>query len=121
MDITKVKGSDLKSDFEWLKFNGCGCCRHSIYDTDNNNMYILMGWHDTGDGWEIAVKIGMQSFNNAMQCDLDVDFDMPYDKETGDVYDTLQIVDENEDWEALAEQLNEEAVKVVEFQIEQEL
>lgn len=28
-----------------------------------------------------------------MQCDLDVDFEMPYDPETGDVDDTLHVLD----------------------------
>jgi hypothetical protein len=36
------------------------------------------------------------------------------------MYDTLRIVDKNEDWNALAEYLNSEAEKAVAFQIEQE-
>lgn len=116
----KVTAKELREDYEWLKANDCGCCHHPIYDTDSNQMSILMGWHDNGDEWVIAAKIGMQSFNNIMQCDLDIDFIMPYDVESGDVYDTLTTISEDEDWNKLAKYLNEEAVKVVEFQLEQE-
>ena len=82
-----------------------------------------MGWSDYGDGdWRICAKIGMQSFNNCMQCDLDVDFKMPYDKESGEVYDTSVEVDCKtlKDYNALAAQLNRSARNAYKFQMEQE-
>lgn len=81
-----------------------------------------MGWHDDGEDGEIAWKIGQQSFNNAMQTDLDIDFDMPYDPETGDVYDTLSYLDgadsRNFDWNRLADEMNRTAQEVYEYACE---
>ena len=75
-----------------------GCC-HWWLETDNNgnNWAIVLGWQDgyeeddtdeLSDGtWHLAAKVAYQPHNSIMQCDYDVDWDMPYDEETMEVYD----------------------------------
>ena len=75
-------------------------CYHWWLGTDNNgnNWAIVLGWKDgyeeddsdeLSDGtWHLAAKVAYQPHNSIMQCDYDVDWTMPYDKETGDVWDT---------------------------------
>lgn len=120
MKLRKVTGEDLKKDYEWLEEHGCGCCFHYICDSHIHHLYHLMGWHDNGENFEIAVRIGMQWFSTPSQSDFDFDFIIPYNERTEEMYDTIRIVDKNEDWNALAEYLNSEAEKVVAFQIKQE-
>ena len=81
-----------------------------------------MGWHDDGEGWKIAWKIGIESFNNGMQTDLDIDFLMPWDNESGEVYDTLETIDDIDavDYTALARRVNKAAAEVYEWMIAQE-
>lgn len=66
-------------------------------DNKGNNWAIVLGWadgfekypnDDNLDGtWRICAKCAYQSKNNVMQCDYDIDWDMPYDEETGEVDD----------------------------------
>ena len=75
-------------------------CYHWWLETDNNgnNWAIVLGWQDgyeeddtdeLSDGtWHLAAKVAYQPHNSIMQCDYDVDWTMPYDEETGDVWDT---------------------------------
>ena len=67
-------------------------------DDNGNNWAIVLGWADgfeenpndnNLDGtWRICAKLAFQPCNSLMQCDYDVDWDMPYDKETGEVDDS---------------------------------
>ena len=136
--LPKIDGKTVKDHVEWLKANDCGCCRFHLTDTENYRMHISIGWHDYGEGhvemskdgshplqkWvpdpdscRIAWKIGMETFNNAMQCDFDVDFFMP-DDGNGNVYDTLQEIEgDSIDWDALAAEMNETAEKVYKWQL----
>ena len=126
--LPKIDGKTLKDWYEWLKEQDCGCCHMKIGDTELHEVDVCMGWHqyeeeETRDEvsggrrfkpvWKIAWKIGWQGFRNAMQCDLDVDFDMPGPcNEYGDVYDTLSEVGEPEtmkDWNKLAGEINKTA------------
>ncbi len=118
--MEKIKGKDVKGAVEWLLKEGCGCYHFHICDTETKHMHICIGWHDYGDEWQIASKIGMESFNNGMQCDFDIDFDMPYDAETGEVWDTLQEIDSGCDYDAVADALNSDAIEAVNFWLEQE-
>ena len=122
--LPKIDGKTLKGWVEWLREQDCGCCHQKVGDTARHEVDVCVGWHDYGDGpkekgyanWKIAWKIGWQTFNNAMQCDLDVDFDMPYG-ESGDVYDTLSEVGEPrtmKEWNALAAVINKTAKEVFE-------
>ena len=52
-----------------------------------------------------------------MQCDFDTDFEMPYDEETGDVDDTLRLVEFPEtatmkEWNAIASEMRKTARRV---------
>lgn len=114
--LSKITAQTVKGYIEWLKAEECGCCHFKVGDTENNEIDIVVGWNDFGEKWGIAWKIGMQSFNNAMQCDMDLDFLMPYDTESGEVYDTLEGIDEGVDYNALAKVMNETAEKVYHFQ-----
>ena len=131
MKLPKITGKFVKEDVEWLKANDCGCCHFHLTDTDNYRMHICIGWHDLGDGpkekgyhnWKIAWKIGMETFNNAMQTDLDIDFIMPYDEATGDVYDTESTIEDittMKGWNALAAEMNRTAKEVVKWQMDYE-
>jgi hypothetical protein len=109
-----ITGKTLKEWVEWLKSLDCGCCHKVIGTTDRHEICICVGWHQyDDDGWKVSWKIGQQSFNNGMQCDLDIDFDMPYNPETGDVYDTLSSVPDNPDWSELADEINNTAKEVL--------
>ena len=141
--LPKIDGKTLKSWYEWLKELDCGCCCMKIGDTELHEVYICMGWHQDGEEgevfetkiggkvfhsrsvkpvWKIAWKIGWQGFNNAMQSDLDVDFDMPWPcNEYGDVYDTLSEVGEPKtmkDWNKLAGEINKTAKDVFKCAVE---
>lgn len=41
-----------------------------------------------GYGCQLCVKIAYQPWNSMLQCDYDIDWLMPFDSETGDVFDT---------------------------------
>lgn len=110
-----INGETLRGWVIWLLQEDMGCCHKKVGNTHTKEIDIVVGWHQTGEGWQPAWKIGMQSFANAMQCDMDIDFEMPYDETTGEVYDTLQTIegDINQiDWDALAQEINETAAKV---------
>lgn len=124
MKLRRINGKTLKDFVEWLKRENCGCCHFRICDTEEKEMDIVVGWHDygSGEGWKICWKIGMQSFDNAMQSDMDIDFDMPYDRITGDVYDTLEEVCARtvRQFRYLAAEINRVARSVVKYQIAEE-
>lgn len=144
MKLPKINGKTVKEQVEWLKKEDCGCYHFHLTDTDNYRMHICIGWHDYGEGhiemskdgsyplqkwvedpnsWRITWKIGMETFNNAMQTDLDIDFIMPYDEESGDVYDTESEIGEittMKGWNALAAEMNKTATEVVKWQTEYE-
>ena len=122
--MIKVTGKQLKDWAEWLKENDCGCCSLKLLTDDNNNSwFILMGWSDGFDEsdngkwqsgtWKICTKIGYQSVQSLMKTDLDIDFLMPYDEETGDVDYTEDTLADEPDWDKLADELNEEAERVI--------
>ena len=111
-----IDGKTLKSWVNWLKKENEGCCHKKVGETNNHEIDIVVGWHkNDNDEWAIHWKIGQQSFNNCMQCDLDIDFDMPYDPETGDVVDTLtEFPDKDQiDWEYEAKEINRIAKEVL--------
>lgn len=114
--LKDVTGKFAKESVEWLTENKMGCCS-ICFATDNRYNYaVCIGWHDIGDEWVLAWKIGRQTLNNVMQCDLDVDFEMPYDPETGDVDDTLHVLDPlpktKRDWEREATLARKEARRI---------
>ena len=91
--LRDVTGKFIKESVEWLEKEQMGCCSVCFATDDTYNYAVCIGWHDSGDGWVVAWKIGRQTTNNVMQCDLDVDFEMPYNPKTGDVDDTLETIE----------------------------
>lgn len=69
-----------------------GCCRLEYADDDKHIYSALMGWHDLDGKSVIAWKIGRQPRNRMLQCDFDIDFEMPFDPDTGEVDDTLNVI-----------------------------
>ena len=117
--LKDVTGKFAKESVEWLTENKMGCCS-ICFATDYRYKYaVCIGWHDGGHGWEVAWKIGRQTTNNIMQCDFDVDFEMPYSDESGDVDDTLETIEVvggkpvgYRSWAELASRMRDEARRV---------
>lgn len=123
--LQKIDGETLREWAEWLGKRGCGCCYRKVGDTELHEVDVCVGWHDYCDGpkeegyanWKICWKIGWQTFDNGMQCDFDVDFDMPWDGTYG-VYDTLSEVGAPrtaKEWKRLADEVNKAARKAFAF------
>lgn len=103
--------------YEWLKDSQGGCCSFVFETNDRHRYCVCMGFHDTGDDWQITWKIGRQTHNNVMQADLDIDFEMPYDEKTGDVDDTEQVIEFPEtatmkEWNSIATEMRKTARRV---------
>ena len=110
-DLRKLTGKMVREWYAWLMKEQMGCCSIWYESTDKYRYCVCMGWHNLGDGpkeknydhWVVAWKIGRQTHNNIMQCDLDVDFEMPFVTEEmakadkslceGDVDDTEEVVE----------------------------
>lgn len=73
----------------------------TLEEDNHNDWAIVLGWSPVDDisedelddfckqiGYQLAVKIAFQPKNSGMQCDYDVDWLLPYDKQgNGDVED----------------------------------
>ena len=112
-DIRTLTGKEVRGWYAWLRDMNDGCCCIQFASTDRYHYFVCMGWHDYGeepdeergftDGFRVAWKIGRQTNYSVMQCDFDVDFEMPYVTEEmakadptlceGDVDDTLEEVE----------------------------
>lgn len=111
-NLNKLNGDMVRDWYNYLNENNEGCCHIDFGETEDGYFYsICMGWTKAYDNWKIAWKIGRQKINNAMQTDLDIDFEMPYDS-NGDVYDTLEVVNKDTDWDSLAEEMKSAAYKI---------
>lgn len=117
--LKDVTGKFARSSVKWLHVRQMGCCSICFATDDRYNYSVCIGWHDGGHGWEVAWKIGRQTTNNIMQCDFDVDFEMPYSDESGDVDDTLETIEVvggkpvgYRSWAELASRMRDEARRV---------
>ena len=117
--LKDVTGKFARSSVKWLHARQMGCCSIWFATDDRYNYSVCIGWHDGGHGWEVAWKIGRQTTNNIMQCDFDVDFEMPYSDESGDVDDTLETIEVVKgkpvgyrSWAELASRMRDEARRV---------
>lgn len=123
MALKQITAKDFKDAVSSLT-NGYTCWHKLLGRTDaGTELVFVIGWSDAGydeedakkngyaDGrYTICSKIACQSRYNGSQTDYDGDFVMPYDKETGDVWDTDTMVSNNEsDWEADAATYNKDA------------
>lgn len=106
-DLNEVTGKELKKWWEWLVREQAGCCSVNFASTKKYRYCVCMGWQsgygpasdekwlgkdgrlrtafcppvtpgEVHNGWRICWKIGRQTHNNIMQCDYDIDFEMPY-------------------------------------------
>lgn len=111
--MSKITLEELESDIAWLNAEKAGCCHHVVAYTDAGTVLaIVIGWSDgfeaapagtpNADGtWRVCAKIAYQHSNNAMQCDFDIDWYMPYNLDTGEVDDTsteITATQANVDW-----------------------
>lgn len=122
--LPKISGVTLSSAYEGLVKSQQGCW-HSVLlvDNENNKWCLVMGFGSGFDEvpvfgtYRICTKIALNSSD--LQCDYEYDFTMPYDHVSGIVWDTdsevpLSNESSAEEWDELAEQLSEQAQKVVE-------
>ena len=119
--LRKVTGKWLKDAYNWLREHEDegGCYHIGFGNSGSHEVCVCVGWtkrdYDGPEKWYVAWKIGWQTFNNAMQCDLDIDFSMPWNTKEycdrmnakltkaekkrgfryceGDVYDTEEIIE----------------------------
>lgn len=114
-----IKTEEIKQAVEFLLKEKQGCYFKPLkIDNGNNKWGIVIGW---GAGFDEKEKTSFSdreyricskiAYNNsALQCDYDIDFVMPYDKETGEVYDTDAEL--GTDFEAEALRLSKEFEEV---------
>lgn len=80
-------------DMEATHFDGT-YHRHLDTDDNGNDWAIVMAYMDyDGDGESLYAKMAYQPSNSIMQCDYDIDWLIPYDEKTGEVWDTELSVD----------------------------
>ena len=124
-----VTAKELKKAADYLvdiKEEG-GCYHWKIANKDNKNICIVLGWINNFDEddpdkdkyqdgpWRLAVKVGYQPDNSVMQSDYDVDFNLPYNPETGVGYDDCEYcIYETTDFDELAKDINYMASYVIE-------
>lgn len=107
-DLKEVTGKELKNWWEGLVREQAGCCSVCFASTEKYRYCVCMGWQSgygpaseekwvgkngrlrpafcppvtPGEAeagwWRICWKIGRQTRNSIMQCDYDIDFEMPY-------------------------------------------
>lgn len=110
-----IKAEEIKQAVDFLLKEPNGCFfKKLLTDNDNNAWGIVIGWSGGfdrhvatpfSDGeYRICSKIAIN--DSALQCDYEWDFTMPYDKETGEVFDTSTEL--GTDFEAEALRLNKE-------------
>lgn len=116
-----ITAEDLKKAADYLastKEQG-GCYHWKVCSQGEQNIAVVLGWtqfpdeDDSNkdkyydDGFRLAVKIGYQSSDSIMQCDYDVDFNLPYNPDTGDVCDDCEYcIYETTDFKSLANDIN---------------
>lgn len=105
-----IKAEEIKQAVDFLLKEKQGCYFKPLkIDNGNNKWGIVIGWGagfdeqkktSFSDGeYRICSKIAYN--DSALQCDYDIDFTMPYDKETDEVYDTDAELGTNFEAEAL--------------------
>lgn len=70
-----------------------------VAQTARHRWAIVIGFYED----ELRCKLAYQTLNSIMQCDYDVDWLMPYNIDTGDVYDNEETIFADTDMKQLAE------------------
>jgi len=119
----KITGKILKSWYDWLKKEDCGCCHQYIGHNDDVEFDICMGWrkfyndgysrwNENNHTWKIVWQIACQPIGNTMQSDLDVDFKRiwldEFDDCTGEIDDDMTM----KDWDLLSIEITDKIEKV---------
>ena len=73
-----------------------------VLDTIGKNKYVIVFTRE--DDGTVFGKVAYQPVNSIMQCDYDLDWEMPYDKATGEVDDTETDISSVKDIDWLYEQ-----------------
>lgn len=125
--LRDVTGKFVEESVEWLRREQCGCCAICFASDGVDNYAVCIGWHHYDDRlrsdgkfvavWKIAWKVGRQSRNNMMQSDFDIDFEMPYNLDSGELDDTLEVVEAEdrlarETWDGIASRMRRTARRV---------
>ena len=121
MTIPYVTSDQLKNAADHLastKERG-GCYHWKVCSQGDKDISIVLGWTQFpdeddsckdkyyDDGFRLAVKVGYQPSNSMMQCDYDIDFNLPYNPDTGDVCDDCEYcIYETTNFGALAKDIN---------------
>lgn len=84
-------------------------------DNQNNNWAIVLGWSDgfeedindklCNGSYHLCAKIAYQPKTSVMQCDYDIDWTMPVDEVTGDVWDTNVSINMGDDYKGVIDWL----------------
>lgn len=89
----------VQSALEATKRRECGCWYHVLDDVEGRypgqTWALAIGWlqdEESPDGFAAYAGVVFQPTNSIMQCDLDVDWQMPI-LESGDVDDTETCID----------------------------
>ena len=93
--LKEVTGKFVRESYDWLTEEQMGYCSICFAQDRKYDYAVRIGWHDCGrdEGWKVAWKIGRQTHENIMQSDLDIDFEMPYNEEAGDLDDTEEMIE----------------------------
>lgn len=114
-----IKAEEIAEAVDFLLKEKQGCYFKKVFNAwGEYDWGIAIGWSGGFDEKEktpfsdgeyrICTKIAYN--DSALQCDYDIDFVMPYDKETGEVYDTDTEL--GTDFEAEALRLSKEFERI---------
>ena len=96
LELTEKISKAIK---EMRSSHDCGTYYWYLGQDDNNNDWaIVLGWQDgyeedkndncTNGTWRICMKLAFQPSNSMLQCDYDIDWLLPYNPKTNEVYET---------------------------------
>lgn len=108
----------MKAVGEMRRTHDVGTYYWTLGEDDKGNTWaIVLGWQygfepepddDCMDGkWRICAKLAYQPNNSMMQCGYDIDWLMPYDTETMEVYDNEIAIYPNTDLQSVVNWLLE--------------
>ena len=119
--LSTVTEEWLRDSVQSLLDDNCTCCYVTFDKSANHRISVCVGWARYEENqWKVAWKIGWQKFDNIMQCDFDIDFEMPYSIDRY-LYNTEEIIltSYNEfnqvDWNKLAIRIRETARNAAAF------